>query len=41
MDAGFPPVHEGDATMMRNEPSEFGVKDTCTWVEFTTDAVTF
>ena len=27
--------------MTRNDPSEFGLKDTCTCVEFTTDAVTF
>ena len=41
VDAGLPPVQEGEATMTRNDPSEFGVKDTCTCVELTTDAVTF
>ena len=41
MDAGEPPIQEGAATMTRNDPSEFGVKDTRTCVELTTDAVTF
>ena len=37
----LPPVHAGAATTTRNEPSEFGVKETRTSVELTTDAVTF
>ena len=37
----LPPVHAGEAMTTRNEPSEFGVKVTCTLVELTTDAVTF
>ena len=37
----LPPVHSGDAITTRNEPLEFGVKETWTSVEFTTDAVTF
>ena len=37
----MPPVHDGDATMTRNDPSGFGVKETCTCVELTTEAVTF
>ena len=39
--AALPPVHVGAATTTRNEPLEFGVKETCTSVELTTDAVTF
>src|ERR1700722_2564394 len=41
VEVGLPPVHSGDATITRNEPSEFGVNVTFTWVELTTDAVTF
>jgi hypothetical protein len=37
----LPPVHTGDAMTTRNEPLEFGVKETCTSVELTTEAVTF
>ena len=40
MVAAFPPVHVGAPTMTRNEPSELGLKLTCTLVELTTDAVT-
>lgn len=41
VDAGVPPVHLGEATMIRNDPSVFGLKETCTCVEPATDAVTF
>ena len=37
----LPPVHSGDAMTTRNDPLEFGVNETCTSVELTTDAVTF
>ena len=39
--AALPPVHSGEAMTTLNEPLEFGVKETCTSVELTTEAVTF
>ena len=40
VDAAFPPVHAGEAMTIRNDPLALGVKETCTSVELTTDAVT-
>src|SRR5512142_2750775 len=41
VEIALPPVHEGEATTIRYEPLLFGLKLTCTWVELTTEAVTF
>ena len=41
VDTALPPVHEGDATMIRYEPLLLGLKLTCTWVLLTTAAETF
>src|SRR3954471_8770951 len=41
VDTALPPVHPGEATTIRYEPVLSGLKLTCTWVELTTEAVTF
>ena len=41
VDSALPPVHWGAATTTRKAPLLFGVKETWTSVELTTEAVTF